>query len=456
MANKTVKVNEESQVRAGGLGTIFASLAGGPKWSTPLEAGVGLVQSITGPLVDNTDPKNPVIIPGGGLGDMASNIYDPANGARQVAFSDETVKLSGNQTIADVKTFSISPVVPTPTTDYQASTKKYVDDIIGTIPSSPVVSVNTRTGAVTGLAEASDLTSHTSNTSNPHSVTKAQVGLGSVDNTADAAKNVLSASKLTTARTIGGVSFDGSANINLPGVNATGNQNTTGSAATLTTARTINGVSFNGSANITIADATKVSLTGNETVGGAKIFSISPVVPTPTTAMQAATKQYVDNAVSAGGLGDVVGPSSAVNNNLAVFDGTTGKLLKDGGVAASVVVSTSGGQVLTDKRINPRVSTTASGSSLTPTIASYDQYIYTALAANLTINAPTGTPVNGNKLLFTIKDNGTSRTLTWNAVFRALGVTLPTATTANKTMYVGAVYNAANSKWDVIAVAVES
>ena len=64
-----------------------------------------------------------------------------------------------------------------------------------------------------------------------------------------------SAATLTTARTIGGVSFDGSANINLPGVNSAGNQNTSGSAATLTTARTINGVSFNGSANITVTAA---------------------------------------------------------------------------------------------------------------------------------------------------------------------------------------------------------
>ncbi|MED8246120.1 hypothetical protein Q5479_19290, partial [Escherichia coli] len=55
------------------------------------------------------------------------------------------------------------------------------------------------------------------------------------------------------ARTIGGVSFDGSANIDLPGVNKTGNQNTTGNAATATklqTACTINGVSFDGSKNI--------------------------------------------------------------------------------------------------------------------------------------------------------------------------------------------------------------
>ena len=73
-----------------------------------------------------------------------------------------------------------------------------------------------------------------------------------------------SAATLTNARTIGGVSFNGSANINLPGVNAVGSQNTTGSAATLTTARTIGGVSFNGSAaivpaTITVADTTDTS-----------------------------------------------------------------------------------------------------------------------------------------------------------------------------------------------------
>ena len=64
-----------------------------------------------------------------------------------------------------------------------------------------------------------------------------------------------SAATLTTARTIGGVSFNGGANINLPGVNSAGNQNTTGSAATLTTSRNINGVAFNGSANITVTAA---------------------------------------------------------------------------------------------------------------------------------------------------------------------------------------------------------
>jgi hypothetical protein len=77
--------------------------------------------------------------------------------------------------------------------------------------------------------------------------------------------NASTATALATARTIGGVSFDGTANITLPGVNAAGTQSTSGNAATasaLATARTISlggdlsgSASFNGSANITITAA---------------------------------------------------------------------------------------------------------------------------------------------------------------------------------------------------------
>lgn len=41
---------------------------------------------------------------------------------------------------------------------------------------------------LTPYAKAADLTAHTGNTSNPHGVTKAQVGLGNVDNTSDSTK----------------------------------------------------------------------------------------------------------------------------------------------------------------------------------------------------------------------------------------------------------------------------
>ena len=74
----------------------------------------------------------------------------------------------------------------------------------------------------TPLAKESALQLHTNNSSNPHNVTKAQVGLGNVDNTADSSKIVASASKLTTIRTIalsgdvnGSVNFDGTSNVTI-------------------------------------------------------------------------------------------------------------------------------------------------------------------------------------------------------------------------------------------------
>ena len=81
--------------------------------------------------------------------------------------------------------------------------------------------------------------------------------------TGDVTGNADTATSLETARTIGGVSFDGTDNINLPGVNAGGNQDTSGNAATATnlaTSRnfsitgeiTANAVSFNGGSNVAL------------------------------------------------------------------------------------------------------------------------------------------------------------------------------------------------------------
>ena len=103
-------------------------------------------------------------------------------------------------------------------------------------------------------------------------------------------------------------------------------------------------------------------------------------------------------------------------------------------------------------RINPRVISTASSSTVTPDVSSYDVYAYTALASSLAIGAPTGSPVDGSKLLFRILDDGTSRGLSWNATYVAVGVVLPVATPVSKTIYVGCIYNASYPRWDVVAV----
>ena len=96
---------------------------------------------------------------------------------------------------------------------------------------------------------------------------------------------------------------------------------------------------------------------------------------------------------------------------------------------------------------------TTSSSTPTPT-GNYkeNEYYLTALAAGATFAAPGGAPVNGNTLLIRIKDNGTARTLAWNSIYRAVGVTLPTTTTASRTLYIGCIYNSTDSKWDVVSV----
>jgi hypothetical protein len=116
---------------------------------------------------------------------------------------------------------------------------------------------------------------------------------------------------LATARTINGVSFDGSANITVPSnitagtsgnlmisngtiwtsaVAPTWNQNTTGSAAKLTTARTINGVSFDGTANVSVPSNITASTAGNVMTSTGSVWSSAAPVITLTNAVTLTNK----------------------------------------------------------------------------------------------------------------------------------------------------------------------
>jgi len=104
----------------------------------------------------------------------------------------------------------------------------------------------------------------------------------------DGSANIVpgTATALATARTIGGVSFNGSANIDLPGVNAAGNQATSGLAGTATalaTARTIGGTSFNGTANIAVGlAATATTLATARTIAGVSFNGSANIAIAPT------------------------------------------------------------------------------------------------------------------------------------------------------------------------------
>ena len=97
-------------------------------------------------------------------------------------------------------------------------------------------------------------------------------------------------------------------------------------------------------------------------------------------------------------------------------------------------------------------SETTSTASLTVNSDTTDLAILTAQAVALTINAPTGSPIQGQLLNFRIKDDGTGRGITLNAIFTDYTGSMPSTTTASKTLYFSCRYNSSDTKWDILAV----
>lgn len=133
-----------------------------------------------------------------------------------------------------------------------------------------------------------------------------------------------------------------------------GNANT---ATKLQTARTINGVSFDGTANITIADSTKLPIAGGTMTGDLTLKG------NPTADLMAATKKYVDDSIASAGGGDVL----AAGNNSFTGANTFQKLV----TMVGGVVFTSGTTTLAWKNATQTVATinasTYTGNSATAT-----------------------------------------------------------------------------------------
>ena len=104
--------------------------------------------------------------------------------------------------------------------------------------------------------------------------------------------------------------------------------------------------------------------------------------------------------------------------------------------------------------------TTTEASSGTPTINTdnTDIHTITALAAAITSMTTnlSGTPVNGQKIIIRILDDGTARAITWGSSFASRGATLPTITVLSKYQYNGFIYNSTTSTWDLVATVNES
>jgi hypothetical protein len=154
-----------------------------------------------------------------------------------------------------------------------------------------------------------------------------------------------------------------------------------------------------------------------------------------------ATQQYAQNAAPTA-TSSVLGKVQPDNTSIVVNSG---------------IISVS--SVLGNTKILPRTSsqTGSAGGTFTINTDLYDTFLLTALGNSATFNAPAGSPVNGQRLIIRIKDNGTARVLTFTgsgtSAFRGIGITLPSTTVLGKVLYVGCIYNADDYYWDVIATA---
>ena len=210
-----------------------------------------------------------------------------------------------------------------------------------------------------------------------------------------------------------------------------------------------------GTTNTAGADFTIAGSQGTGTgAGGAIIFQVAPLggAGSAQNALAAALTINADKSIFA-----------ATTIELGAATDTTLARVSAGVVSIEGVniVTTSSTDTLTNKRITARVSTAANITSpLAWNSNSFDQYQTTAQSEALTINADAGTPTDGQRMIFRLKDNGTARALTWTTgssnSFQAVGITLPTTTVVSKITYVGCIYNATDSRWDAVATVTQA
>ena len=178
----------------------------------------------------------------------------------------------------------------------------------------------------------------------------------------------------------------------------------------------------------------------DQTTGAVDTTKILTLTGTQTTTNKTLTSPVINTGIS----------GTAITDEDDMVSDSATKVPTEQSVKAHVA---SGTVTMTNKRITPRVVTATDDATAVIDVDVTDQYQLTAVA-NATEFTVSGTPVNGQKLIIRLKDAGVAKALTWTG-FTAVGVTLPTTTVANKTHYVGCIYNSADSKWDVLAVSQE-
>jgi len=100
----------------------------------------------------------------------------------------------------------------------------------------------------------------------------------------------------------------------------------------------------------------------------------------------------------------------------------------------------------------------AQSGSLTPNIDTTDVFYASGITGAVTFEIPSGTSIDGQRLVIRVEDNGSDQTITWTTTtsgYRSAGAELPVTTSGGKVTYVGCMYNNTDIFWDVVAVSTE-
>ena len=225
---------------------------------------------------------------------------------------------------------------------------------------SGIVTATSLQGALTGNVTGNvtgDLTGEVNSSkfdTNPSGIVVTGVATATSfvgDITGDVTGNADSATTLATARNIGGVSFNGSADINLPGVNIAGNQNTTGTAANLSGtpnisvgAVTASSLDIYGGVDVDgHTDLDNVSISGVTTFTGATTHSGGATVNTHLDVIGLTTLDDVNVSSGAtfGGAVNVTGNLQSANLGLGVAPNTDLQIFNSTGESQMVLGNSS-------------------------------------------------------------------------------------------------------------------
>jgi hypothetical protein len=251
--------------------------------------------------------------------------------------------------------------------------------------------------------------------------------------------------------------------IGLTGALALFNALSTGFVVKNATATLVNRLITVSGSGIAVTNGSGVS--GNPTVAlsgltaniasqsGTGLLAIAGATATPVT-LTGSTNITVANGNGSGGAPTVSLANSPTVSGTMTAGSFSGAGTGLTGTAAALSIGGNAATATTAVTVPVRTTVLADGTSVTVNVDTTDLAVQTntQTAGTLTVNAPTGTPINGQKFILRLQCTN-AQTFSWDAIFAgSTDLILPTATTGtSKYDYVGFIYNSTAAKWQLLA-----